>query len=77
MRTSQGGWSTVAQAWVQTVQRMIAESPAGILGAFNTNRAVDAWFDLAASMLAVNREYAKSITRFLTSLPPASTKRSE
>ena len=72
MRRSEGGWAHVADAWVQTLQRLIAGNPVGITSGFDVNRAVDAWFDLAASMLAVNREYAKTIVRAATSMSPGS-----
>jgi hypothetical protein len=77
MRRSEGGWTNVADTWVQTVQRMLAANPAGILSPFDINRAVDAWFDFAASVLAVNREYAKTIVRAATWLPTSRSKQAQ
>ena len=77
MRPSQGGWTNVADAWVQTVQRMIAANPVGMMSPFDVNRAVDAWFDFAESILAVNREYAKTIIRATTSIHTTRSKPAE
>lgn len=74
MRPNKGGCTNIADAWVQTVQRMIAANRAGILTPFDVNRAVDAWFDFAASILAVNREYAKTIVRTATSVHTTGSK---
>ena len=74
MRHSEGGWTNIADTWVQTVQRMLAANPAGILSPFDINRAVDAWFDFAATVLAVNREYAKTIVRAATWTPSSGGK---
>ena len=74
MGRGQSGWTNVADAWVQTVRRTLAANPAGIMTQFDVNRAVDAWFDLAASILAVNREYAKTVVRAATSIPMSGSK---
>ena len=74
MRPNTGGCTNIADAWVQTVQRMIAANRAGMLTPFDVNRAVDAWFDFAASILAVNREYAKTIVRAATWTPSSGGK---
>ena len=68
MPPNKGRCTNIADAWVQTVQRMIAANRTAMLSPFDVNRAVDAWFDFAASILAVNREYAKTIVRTATSI---------
>ena len=77
MRPNMGGCTNIADAWVQTMRRMIAAYPAGFMSPFDINRAVDVWFDFVESILAVNREYAKTIVRAATSLPSAGSKRAE
>ena len=63
VRQGQAVWTNAADSWTQTMQRMFAQTPAGSLGPFDVNHAVDLWFDFAAGLLSANREFAKHLAR--------------
>ena len=62
LRQSQTLWTNAIGSWARIMQRMLSQAGGGS-GPFDLNRAVDAWFDLLGSLLAVNREAAKNIAR--------------
>lgn len=77
VRQGQAMWTNAADSWTQTMQRMFAQSPGGAVGVFDLNRAMDSWFDLAQTMLAVNREYARNIARAASTIASTISEQAE
>lgn len=77
MRTSQEAVVEAVESWTKSAQSAFGTPPGSPSGAFDPNQVIDQVFDFAVQMLAVQREFAKTLAATAASAGEAARKQTE